>query len=909
MAGDLSLATDAIPPAGGVPTVPGPSGFMIQWGGRQLHAVPNEFVFQFGTTIAPSMPAGWAVRSLGSGSWLLTTPGTEAQVKSWAHKVGAVNLEPNYIMRPLGTPVDSQYTDQWHLPNINAPKAWDVTTGSAGKVVVAILDSGVDYNHPDFSTSGTLDRKNIWSNTAEASGKPGVDDDANGFVDDIYGYDFGAGDPNPMDDDPSWRDREDANIKELGTNGSINKYTGHGTAVAGVMGAVAGSTDPQQMVSGVNWDLDMMALKITRPGFGYVLDAAVSAYKYIQTMRTLKTNPVPIVVANCSWGTYDDNVPVRNLEKMIDIVGGQDVLTVAAAGDSGVDIDATPFYPAAFQSPYVLSVGATNPGDTLWGGSPDHAWRDNDTNIGRGNVDIAAPGKQILTTMATMIGGGTGDWEGTSMAAGIVSGAAALVRAAKLASPVQTIKNVIVSTARKVDDWTQRSVSEGVLDVGAAVDTILTPTSPIIDILHLPGQESGVNEGHAGFTSAVWQIRVSGPLNGAGETRTLCIDYRTIDSTQGGGSATADGRVDPRVATPADRKPDYVPVQGTLAFLPGPAVIDYRTKIDIGRIRSIPVKVFGDRNVEADETMTLRIDNVYYKSVVNGVVVKEQHPEFIATRTNIFTIVNDDNAAADNTDPVARTPQIAFVGNAPATGSSGGTTNSSTFEIREGDTGRSMLRCAIKLSLPTTSRVTVRYRTVDVSARAGVDYVAKTGMVTFAPNVTMQYIDIPVIGNLTAQANRAFQVELFDPTNAALPGTGVGTGGGAGSGRIATGVILDDDAMINVAGAAAGAAIATVTANEGSGFMIVRLTLSTPVNKRVSLQYATKDLSAVGGRDYAISRGTVTFAPGATTAEIRIPLIDDKTIETDESFLLELSAPTNAGLSVKTVRCTITDND
>lgn len=896
----------AAPVATQVQTTIEPRQVLVQWEGRTVHAVPGEFVFDLDASKGPKVPGGWSTSSLGSDKWLLVAPNaSETQVKGWALGVGAAKLEPNYLMRPLGTPVDPEYPAQWHLPRIYAPAAWDDTTGSAS-VVVAVIDSGIDYNHPDFSTAPDpttvpvppLDRKNIWRNPNEIPAN-GKDDDNNGKIDDIYGWDFGAGDNNPMDDDPNWQDREDSDIAELGTRGSINKYTGHGTAVAGVMGAVAGSADPQQMVAGVNWDIDMMALKITRPGYGYVLSAAVQAYDYIKTMRDQNVN---IVIANCSWGTYEYNVDIKNLQDLIEEAGGKNVLTVAAAGDDGINIDTTRFYPAAFDSPYVLSVAATNQDDTLWDGSPDHAWRDNSSNYGRVSVDVAAPGKLIQTTMATAIGGGTGNWEGTSMAAGIVTGVAALMKSANTTLPALALKNIIIDTVEKVPTLTGLVASGGIVQASAAVDEALLPSIPQIDILHRPGQERGVFEGHTGFTTATWQIRVRGPLDRDPQNRTLYVTYRTVDGIQTGGSATADGRV-PAGANDMDKKSDYVPVQGTLAFRPGKRVLDYRLSksgaaVDVGRIRSIPVKVFGDRNVEDDETMTLRIDRVYYKDRFGN---EQTVNDYILTRENDFTIINDDESAPDNTDPVARTPQITVVGNTVG-GGGGGTTQTSIVEAREGDTGRTMMRFPVQLSLPTTNRVTVRYRTVDAEGRAGKDYVGRTGMVTFQPNVTLQYIDIPIIGNTVAEENRTFRVELYDPTNAELPGT---TGGTAG--RIATGRIMDDDALISVAGTTVGAPLAAVTAAEASGFMVINLGLSRPVQKQVTVRYATKDVSAIGGRDYVISRGTVTFMPGQTTAQIRIPLIADALAEPAESFLVQLSAPTNAGLSTGTVRCTITD--
>ena len=885
-----------------------PRQVLVQWEGRQVHAVPGEFVFDMDAAKGPKVPAGWSTSSLGSDKWLLVAPGaSEGRVKSWATNVGAAKLEPNYLMQPLGTPVDPEYPVQWHLPRIHAPTAWDNTTGSAS-VIVAVIDSGIDYNHPDFSTAPdptaspvpALDRKNIWRNPNEIANN-GKDDDSNGKIDDIYGWDFGANDADPMDDDPNWEDREDSDIAELGTRGSINKYTGHGTAVAGVMGAVAGSNDPQQMVAGVNWDIDMMALKITRPGYGYVLSAAVQAYDYIKTMRDQNVN---IVVANCSWGTYEYNVDIKNLQDQIEEAGGKNVLTVAAAGDDGVNIDRTPFYPASFDSPYVLSVAATNQDDTLWDGSPDFAWRDNSSNYGRTSVDVAAPGKLIQTTIATAIGGGTGNWEGTSMAAGIVTGVAALMKAANTTLPALALKNIIINTVEKVPTLNGLVLSGGLVNAETAVSEALLPSVPQIDIIHLPGQERGVLEGHTGFTTATWQIRVRGPLDRDPQNRTLYVTYRTVDGIQTGGSATADGKWAPG-ANDMDKKSDYVPVQGTLAFLPGKRMVDYRLSkagalVDVGRIRSVPVKVFGDRNVEDDETMTLRIDRVYYKDSKGN---EQTVNAYILTQENDFTIINDDTSAPDNTDPTARTPQITFVGNTTGNGAGGGT-QTSVVEAREGDKGTSVMRFPVKLSLPTTNRVTVRYRTVDAEGRAGVDYVGKTGMLTFAPNVTTQYVDISILGNTVAQENRSFRVELYDPTNAELPGT---TGGTAG--RTATGRIMDDDALISVAGTTVGAALATATASENGGFMVIPLTLSRAVQKQVTIAFATKDITAIGGRDYVISRGTVTFAPGQTRAELRIPLINDTFAEPDESFLVELSSPTNAGLSTSKVRCTIRDDD
>lgn len=875
------------------------SQFSVEWNGRRVTAVPGEFVFRLDARATPVVPNSWSARSLGTGSWLLAAPGAaESQVRGWAQENKVIDLEPNYLLRPLGTPIDPEYPLQWHLPRINAPQAWDVTTGSAA-VIVAVIDSGIDYDHPDFSTAPavptppgfSLDRRNIWKNPSEIPGN-GIDDDRNGYTDDVYGYDFGANDSNPMDDDPAPRDREDADIAELGTQGSMNKYTGHGTAVAGVMGAVAGTSPPQQMVAGVNWDLKMMALKITRPGVGYVLSAAVEAYKYIQVMKPT-TN---IVVANCSWGTYEDGIDIRNLEVEINRAGAQDVLTVAAAGDKGESIDARPFYPAAFPTEYVLSVAATNRDDSLWSGSPDYAWADNDSNWGPRNVDVAAPGKQIQTLIsrfaAGTVKGRTGNWEGTSMAAGIVSGLAALMKAASPTAPALALKQVIINTVQPVPQLSGLILSGGIIDAAAAVREIQLPSNPAIDILHLPGQEAGIKEGHSGFTTATWQIRVKGALT---DSRVLYVDYRTDVNA---GSATPDGRRDPRTfPNPQDRLADYVPVIGTMAFQPGPRIVDRltqvgRTAVDVGRIRSVPVRVFGDRNVEGSETMRLVIDRAYYRNA-NGSI--ELVNPFILTRTNDFVIINDDFSAPDGSNPDARTPLITFVGNA-------GT--ASTVEVPEGDTGTSIARFPLRLSIPTTSTVTVQYRTRDLDGRAGVDYVSKTGMVTFRPNETMKFIDIPILGNRRSEGNRSFQVEIFSPTNASLPGTG-----SSSAGNTATGVIVDDDPLISVVGATIQPGLALVTTTEpqsGTSVLPITLRLSRPVNKQVTVRYATRDLSARAGTDYVATTGTAIIPAGQSSATVNVTIRADTFVEGTEAFFLDLSLPTNAGLATTSVRCEIT---
>ncbi len=286
--------------------------------------------------------------------------------------------EPNYILSTSATPNDTTYSDQWHLPKIDAPAAWNITQGSTN-VVIAVVDTGVDWDHPDLAG-------NIWSNSDEVA--DGTDSDSNGYIDDVRGWDFvtqtsclagddcdGSTDNNPMD------------------------YHGHGTQVAGTASAV---TNNATGVAGVGWKIKIMPLRAgyARAGDGkgelLVSDAA-------NAIRYAIDNGADII--NMSWGgEYSSAVKSAK-----DYAYNHGALLVAAAGNSNSD---DPIYPAGLDS--VLSVGATNSADNRWSSS----------NYGY-TVNIAAPGKNIRTTKFNDTYGTS---SGTSLATPIVSGVAGLIK-------------------------------------------------------------------------------------------------------------------------------------------------------------------------------------------------------------------------------------------------------------------------------------------------------------------------------------------------------------------------------------------------------------------------------------------------------------------------------------------------
>ncbi|MBI5664244.1 MAG: S8 family serine peptidase [Nitrospirae bacterium] len=259
--------------------------------------------------------------------------------------------EPNYIMHAAVVPDDASFGSLWGLNNtgqtngvydadIDAPEAWETTTGS-DSIIIAVIDSGVAYDHTDFAN-------NIWTNTGEIPDN-GLDDDANGYVDDVYGWDFVENDGYPED------------------------YNSHGTHVAGIIAAQGNNAGG---ITGVMWNARIMAIRfLGLTGSGTTADA-ISAILYA------KANGARII--NNSWGGTDGS---QALKDAIEAFPG---VVVCAAGNVRRDNDgAAPFYPASYDSPNIISVAATDHNDGLASFS----------NYGATTVDVAAPGVDIYSSV------------------------------------------------------------------------------------------------------------------------------------------------------------------------------------------------------------------------------------------------------------------------------------------------------------------------------------------------------------------------------------------------------------------------------------------------------------------------------------------------------------------------------
>ena len=312
-------------------------------------------------------------------------------VRAYARHPAVEYAEPDYYVKLCAVPNDPLYPDQWALNRLGAPAAWDIHTGSSD-VVVAVIDTGVIYDHPDLVD-------NMWVNEAELNGVEGADDDGNGYIDDIHGYDFANERGQPVDD------------------------FGHGTHVAGIIAATGNnSTD----VAGICWDCRIMAIKMIDPDTLGPLSRAAVAIEYA-------VNNGADILSN-SWGM---NPPSEFLEDAFEYAYSMGVISVAAAGN---EASGRVFYPAGYQ--HVIGVAATSEGDGRASFSNFGSW-----------LDIAAPGVNILS----LYFGGTRVWQGTSMACPHVSGACALLLSVNPYLSPADARDIIMQHADAISPGTCRS--------------------------------------------------------------------------------------------------------------------------------------------------------------------------------------------------------------------------------------------------------------------------------------------------------------------------------------------------------------------------------------------------------------------------------------------------------------------
>ncbi len=437
--------------------------------------------------------------------------------------------QPNFIYYLNVTPNDEQWSQLYGMVKIAAPAAWDTTTGDPS-VVVAVVDTGIDKLHPDLAA-------NVWQNPGEIAGN-GIDDDANGYVDDTYGWDFLN-----MDNDPA--DGHD-----------------HGTHCSGTIGAVGNNGIG---VAGVNWNVKIMALKTHDDIVGGSTSVAViQTFQYVEMMKNRGIN---IRATSNSYGgppeagTYD-----QALKDAIDAAGRAGVLNVFAAGNQLTvsqekDNDLLPTYPGSYNSPSILAVAASDRNDLVASFS----------HYGATTVDVAAPGVGIRSTVAN---NGYANFSGTSMSTPHTAGAAALIAAAHPSLSAASLKATLMNSVDVLPQWSGLTITGGRINVANA---IASPTvcsySLSANAIAFPFQGgsgsfdvgSPTNCGFSGYSDQTWVVVTSDPGAGNGgvqytvlpnydlnpRTATLLVAGRIYTITQSGtGPIVPTASVSGRVLTP-----------------------------------------------------------------------------------------------------------------------------------------------------------------------------------------------------------------------------------------------------------------------------------------------------------------------------------------------------------------------
>lgn len=356
--------------------------------------------------------------------------------------------EPNYIFQVVKVPDDPEFHKLWGLHNtgqtggkvdadIDAPEAWEISTGSS-QVIVAVIDTGVDYNHPDLL-------ENMWTNPKECPQGPGKcqpngkDDDGNGYVDDFYGVNTITDSGDPMDD------------------------FGHGTHVAGIIGARGNN---KVGVVGVNWQVKIAACKfLSAAGTGTTANA-IKCFNYFKDLE--KNQKIQVRVTNNSWG---GGAPSQALEEAMAAL--ENTLHVAAAGNSN---SAAPTYPAAYDLENIIAVAATDHNDQYAAFS----------NYGS-YVDLAAPGVSILSTVPSgtcplCSPSGYASASGTSMATPYVAGAAALIWSEYPTLTVAQVKQRLMAGVDLLEDLSKETVTNGRLNLLNALERDEIPPATVTDL-------------------------------------------------------------------------------------------------------------------------------------------------------------------------------------------------------------------------------------------------------------------------------------------------------------------------------------------------------------------------------------------------------------------------------------------
>jgi subtilisin family serine protease len=661
--------------------------------------------------------------------------------------------EPDYILQTALTPNDPRYTDGtlYGMNKIGMPAAWDVETDGSS-IVVAVIDTGVNYNHADLAA-------NMWTNSDEVAGN-GVDDDANGFIDDIRGWDFVSNDNNPIDDN------------------------NHGSHVSGTIGAVGNNSVG---VAGVNWSAKIMPLKFLGANGSGSTSGALQALNYAVANGAK--------VSNHSYGGGGFSQSFLNALNAANAAGH---LVIAAAGNNGANTDVNTFFPAGYNAPNVVSVAATGSNDVLASFS----------NYGATSVDLAAPGVSIFSTVAN---GGYASFSGTSMAAPHVAGAAALVWAADPALTAAELKARLLASTDPIGalNPNRPTVTNGRLNVANAMpDTPGLPTLSVTDATATEGDTPGVE--------AVFTVTLSAP-----SSQEVTVEYETADGSAGGADYTpvtgtltfAPGVVERTVPVPIAGDLEIEPDETFTLNLANPTNATIQDAQGVGTIvdnEASPTLSIHDVSIAEGNagataaTFTVSLSAASLSDVLvswataNGTAAAGSDyaggsgsltiPAGQLSGTVTVTVNGDTRFEGNDSFFVNLSGAVhADLADSQAVGTIVNDDARPRITINnvsgtEGNSGSKTFTFTVSLTNPSDETVTVQFATANGTATGNGffgfnrDFNHKSGTVSFSPGQMTQSITVTVRGDTRVEGNETFFVNLSGAANATiLDGQGVGT--------------------------------------------------------------------------------------------------------------------------------------
>ena len=649
----------------------------------------------------------------------------EEAVELYSANLDVAYAEPNFI-------VNADDFVPWGINKIETPRVWNEYTTGSSDVVIAVIDTGIDYTHEDLAG-------NMWTNPGEIAGN-GVDDDGNGYVDDIHGIDTYHDDPDPMDD----------------------HY--HGTHCAGTIGAVG---DNGIGIAGVNWNVQLMACKFLGPsGVGYTSDA-IGCLEYVSDMNA--RNDVNIIATSNSWGCSGPCYSQAMYDAIQDQMN-QGILFIAAAGNNYWDNDIYDYYPANYDLPNILSIAATDITDN----------KANFSNYGRRKVHVGAPGVNVYSTKLKDTNGNDtyGYASGTSMATPHVAGLAALLKADAPSRDWIDIKNRIMAGGDGdpvVTSMADKTISGKRIN---AYGSLNCSDNSVFSALKFPDP---IVAGEPTTLSAM-SIRCEHPVGPV----TVSTCNQEVDLYD-------DGFFPDQVANDGIFSASWTPPEnGSTLFFESP-VGDERTppgEFNVNFISILPpspAQLGNQITLEAaatgqpcdGETLEYKFEAIYPEPYSDTDVLCDwqlstscswdtaDHP--LGTYT-----LKVGARMSSQVDEVWATETYQISSDNPVFSINDVSVSESGGILSLGELNEITATFTVSLSMSSLDTLTVMYQSEDGSATENADYVEVSGTLTFYPGEQSKTIDVTILDDESEEGDETFTVLLSNPSGDSILGDASG---------------------------------------------------------------------------------------------------------------------------------------